>query len=75
MPKVRTSLGLTLQLAKDANEYLRVETEVSGIDTDLPLEPQLEQVQATASAVLDHAQKIIDDKLEELMKRKVFNLD
>lgn len=72
MPKVRASLGLTLQLGKDSNEYLRVETEVSGIDTDLPIEPQLEATKQTASVVLDHAQQILDAKLDELISRKVF---
>ena len=44
MPKVSAHLGFTFRVGPlEQNQYGRVDLSVDQIDTDLPLEPQLEE--------------------------------
>lgn len=70
MPKVGSQVSLTLKLG-DENEFIRVRAEVTEIDTDLPIEPQLKAVRDTLKKTLNATEKVLNDKLEELINRNV----
>jgi len=73
MAKVGFSMGLTLHLGAAANnEYVRVGCDISDIDTSLPLDEQLAAIRTTAQATMREAEKVMDDKLQEMIGKKIF---
>lgn len=74
MAFVSSSMGLTLRLREDSNEYIRIQAEISAIDTELPLEPQLEAAKKTMNKTISTIERLLDDKLEALIKREVLKV-
>ena len=74
MSKVSASLGLTLALNKDTQEYIKLWASIADIDTDLELEPQLELATQSLNEVIDTAEVLVNEKLQEMVNRDVLKL-
>ena len=68
MPIVGVKLGLTLQIGE--REYFRPEMSVEGIDTSLPLEPQLKEVRETLPKAFITTSKLLLDHVEKYLKKE-----
>ena len=59
MAKVGLKLGFTFRVGPlDTNQYARMDTEIHDIDTELPIDKQLEE----AGLTLDKAYQVVPDK-------------
>ena len=65
MAKVGLKLGFTFRVGPlDTNQYARMDMEIHDIDTELPIEEQLEE----AGLTIDKAYTVIHDKVDEEIK-------
>ena len=61
MAKIGVKIGFTFRIgALDTNQYGRMDMEVHDIDTELPIDDQLEE----AGLTLDKAYKAVHDKVD-----------
>jgi len=61
MAKVGLKLGFTFRVGPlDTNQYARMDMEIHDIDTELPIEEQLDK----AGLTLDKAYKAVHDKVD-----------
>ena len=68
MAKVDVHLGFTFRVGPlEQNQYGRVDLTVSQIDTELPVEPQLEESKAVADVVWDFIKGKVDNQIEEML--------
>lgn len=71
MAKVSVHLGFTFRVGPlDQNQYGRVDLTVDQIDTELPLDPQLEGSKAVADVVWGYVKDKIDIQIEEILDAK-----
>ena len=68
MAKVDAHLGFTFRVGPlETNQYGRVDLTVSQIDTDLPIEPQLEESKKVADVVWEFIKGKVDAQIEEML--------
>ena len=68
MAKVSVHLGFTFRVGDLAtNQYGRVDLSVDQIDTELPLEAQLEDSKAMADTVWQFVKGKVDTQIEEML--------
>ena len=68
MAKVSVHLGFTFRVGDLAtNQYGRVDLSLDQIDTELPLDQQLEDSKRTAEAVWDYIHGKIDSQIDEVL--------
>ncbi len=68
MAKVDAHLGFTFRVGPlDQNQYGRVDLTVSQIDTDLPIEPQLEESKKVADVVWEFIKGKVDSQIEDML--------
>ena len=68
MAKVDAHLGFTFRVGPlDQNQYGRVDLTVSHIDTDLPIEPQLEESKKVADVVWEFIKGKVDSQIEDML--------
>tara|TARA_Y100000296_G_C5093480_1_gene216130 strand:- start:257 stop:475 length:219 start_codon:yes stop_codon:yes gene_type:complete len=68
MAKVDVHLGFTFRVGPlEQNQYGRVDLTVSQIDTELPVEAQLEESKEVADVIWDFVKGKIDAQIEEML--------
>ena len=68
MSKVSVHLGFTFRVGDLAsNQYGRVDLTYDQIDTELPLEPQLEASNDVSNVVWDTLKKKVDSQIESML--------
>ena len=68
MAKVSTHLGFTFRVGPlEHNQYGRVDLNVDQIDTELPVEPQLEAAKDVADVVWAFIKDKVDKRIEEML--------
>ena len=68
MAKVEVHLGFTFRVGPlDKLKYGRVDLTVSQIDTELPVEPQLEESKEVADVVWTFVKGKIDSQIDEML--------
>tara|TARA_Y100000310_G_scaffold345435_1_gene465000 strand:- start:8172 stop:8390 length:219 start_codon:yes stop_codon:yes gene_type:complete len=68
MAKVDVHLGFTFRVGPlEQNQYGRVDLTVAQVDTDLPVEPQLEESEAIADVVWTFIKGKVDAQIEEML--------
>ena len=68
MAKVSAHLGFTFRVGPlEHNQYGRVDLTLDQIDTDLPLEPQLEESKKIADVVWEFIKEKVDSQIEEML--------
>ena len=68
MAKVDAHLGFTFRVGPlDQNQYGRVDLTVSQIDTELPIEPQLEESKKVADVVWGFIKDKVDAQIDEML--------
>lgn len=68
MPKISAHLGFTFRVGPlDQNQYGRVDLTINEIDTELPLEPQLEESKKVADTVWGVIKEKVDNQIEEML--------
>ena len=70
MAKISQSLSITFRVGQASNQYCKVNLEVSEIDTELPLDAQLEKVDNTLDVIWQHMRDRIDIQIEEVLKEQ-----
>ena len=68
MAKVDVHLGFTFRVGPlDQNQYGRVDLTVSQIDTELPVEAQLEESKEIADVVWAFVKEKVDSQIDEML--------
>lgn len=68
MPKISSHIGFTFRVGPlDQNQYGRLDITIDGIDTDLPVEPQLTDANIVCDEVYKFAKEKIDSQLEDML--------
>ena len=68
MAKVDVHLGFTFRVGPlEQNQYGRVDLTVSQIDTELPVEPQLEESKEVADVIWSFVKGKVDSQIEEML--------
>ena len=68
MPKVSAHLGFTFRVGPlDQNQYGRVDLTVDQIDTEIPIEPQLEDSKKVADVVWEFIKGKVDAQIEDML--------
>ena len=68
MPKVSAHLGFTFRVGPlEQNQYGRVDLTVDQIDTELPIEPQLEESKQVADVVWEFIKGKVDAQIEDML--------
>ena len=71
MAKVSVHLGFTFRVGPlDTNQYGRVDLTVDQIDTELPIEAQLEGSKQVADTVWGFVKNKVDSQIEEMLDAK-----
>ena len=71
MAKVSVHLGFTFRVGPlDTNQYGRVDLTVDQIDTELPLEAQLDGSKEVADTVWNFIKDKVDIQIEEMLDAK-----
>jgi len=67
MPTIDQHLGMTVRVGPvESNQYARVDVTVRDINTDLPIEPQLDSAKIAVSAVWPFVLKAIDLEITKI---------
>ena len=70
MAKVSAHLGFTFRVGPlEHNQYGRVDLTLDQIDTDLPLEPQLEESKKIADVVWEFIKEKVDGQIEDMLDK------
>ena len=70
MAKVDVHLGFTFRVGPlEQNQYGRVDLTVAQIDTELPVEPQLEESKKVADVVWEFIKGKVDAQIEEMLDK------
>ena len=68
MPKVSAHLGFTFRVGPlEQNQYGRVDLTVAQIDTEIPIEPQLEDSKKVADVVWEFIKANVDAQIEDML--------
>ena len=68
MAKVSAHLGFTFRVGPlDQNQYGRVDLTVDQINTELPIEPQLEDSKKVADIVWKFLKERVDGQIEDML--------
>ena len=68
MPKVSAHLGVTFRVGPlEQNQYGRVDLTVDQIDTELPVEPQLEESKKVADVVWEFIKEKVDAQIVDML--------
>ena len=68
MPKVSVHIGFTFRVGPlDQNQYGRIDLNIDQIDTDLPLDKQLEESKAIADTVFEVAKAKVDAQIDDML--------
>ncbi len=68
MAKVSVHLGFTFRVgALDTNQYSRIDVDVREIDTDLPIDAQLEVAGQAVNDVWTAVRQQVDEKIEGIL--------
>ena len=68
MSKISSHIGFTFRVGPlDQNQYGRLDITIDGIDTDLPVEPQLTDANIVCDEVYKFAKDKIDSQLEDML--------
>jgi len=68
MAKVSAHLGFTFRVGPlEQNQYGRVDLTIDQIDTELPLEAQLEESKVVADVVWDVLKDKVDAQIEDML--------
>ena len=68
MAKVSVHLGFTFKVgALDTNQYSRIDVDVREIDTDLPVDAQLEAAGQAVNDVWTAVRQQVDEKIEGIL--------
>ena len=68
MAKVSMHLGFTFRVGDlQTNQYGRIDVSVDQIDTDLPIDEQLDQTTDAAEQVWSFLRKQVDEKIERVL--------
>ena len=68
MAKVSVHLGFTFRVGPlETNQYGRVDLTVDQIDTELPVEPQLEESKKVADTVWNFIKNKVDSQIDEML--------
>ena len=68
MAKVSVHLGFTFRVgALDTNQYSRIDVDVREIDTDLPIDAQLEVAGQAVNDVWTAVRQQVDEKIESVL--------
>ena len=70
MPKITSHLGVTMIVGKDgSNQYARLDITISDIDTEIPLEPQLEDSNKVIDAVYQATKEKLAAQIRDLRSK------
>ncbi len=68
MAKVSVHLGFTFRVGSlDTNQYSRIDVDVRDIDTELPIEAQLEGAEKAVNDVWTVVRQQVDTKIEGIL--------
>ena len=68
MAKIAEHLGFTFRVGPlDTNQYGRVDLTADDIDTSLPLEPQLTEINDATDKVWEFVKNTIDTQIDEII--------
>ena len=68
MAKIAVHLGFTFRVGPlDTNQYCRVDLTADDIDTSLPLEPQLTEINDATDKVWEFVKNTIDTQIDEII--------
>ena len=68
MAKVSLHLGFTFRVGPlDTNQYSRIDLTVDQIDTELPIEPQLAEVNDASDKIYSFVKEKIDTQIDEVL--------
>ncbi len=68
MAKIDIHLGFTFRVGDvNSNQYSRVDVTVGDVDTDLPIEDQLDKSKETVDKVWEEVRKQVDSKIDEIL--------
>ena len=68
MPKVSDHLGFTFRVGPlEQNQYVRVDLTVDQIDTEIPIEPQLEDSKKVADVVWEFIKEKVDAQIVDML--------
>ena len=71
MAKISVHLGFTFRVGDlSTNQYGRLDLSVDQIDTELPIDDQLNDSKRTAEVVWDFVKTKIDSQLDEVLDEK-----
>ena len=69
MAKVSMHLGFTFRVGDlSTNQYGRIDVSVDQIDTDLPIDEQLDQTTDAAEQVWSFLRKQVDEKIDDILE-------
>ena len=69
MAKVSMHLGFTFRVGDlQTNQYRRIDVSVDQIDTDLPIDEQLDQTTDAAEQVWSFLRKQVDEKIDDILE-------
>ena len=68
MAKIDIHLGFTFRVGDvNSNQYSRVDVTVGDVDTDSPIEDQLDKSKETVDKVWEEVRKQVDSKIDEIL--------
>jgi|TARA_R100000781_G_scaffold114970_1_gene88176 hypothetical protein len=68
MAKVGVKLGFTYRVGDlNANQYGRIDVDIHDIDTELPLDEQLDKSKEYADKIFESVKSKIDNSLDEIL--------
>ena len=70
MAKVSHSLSFTFRVGEASNQFAKVNLEVNDIDTELPIEAQLRDVENATDVMWSYIRNKLDREIEEIINDK-----
>lgn len=68
MAKVSVHLGFTFRVGPlDRNQYGRIDLSLDQIDTELPLDTQLDESKEVADKVFEYIQQKVDAQMDDML--------
>ena len=75
MAKVSMHLGFTFRVGDlQTNQYGRIDVSVDQIDTDLPIDEQLDQTTDAAEQVWSFLRKQVDEKIDDILELSLIHI-
>ena len=67
MAKVGHSLSFTFRLGRQSGQYSKINLEISEVDTSLPLEGQLEEIDKAVDGIWNYIRNRVDREIEDIL--------